>query len=175
VHIKVKLALEIVRAKLAKMRLVPDNEGGLANLMVPCPAREEGIYCGSNVLEVLLDEFALLEGGVGLTVSRMRDRGSIQTHDGSWWGQWGSPSYPPSRTIPLKSISLGINILSLSVVFIGPHGVVQRGCWPLWVMRDSAASRSIFSHIVWEFFLPLRRLAVGGWVCGVANEFKIFG
>ena len=62
-HIKVKLALEVVRAKLAKMRLVPDNEGSLANLMVPCPAREEGIYCGSNVLEVLLDEFALLEGG----------------------------------------------------------------------------------------------------------------
>jgi hypothetical protein len=63
VHVKVKLALEVVRAKLAKVRLVPDDDGRLADLVVPRPAGEECVHCGRDVLDVLLDKLALLGGG----------------------------------------------------------------------------------------------------------------
>jgi hypothetical protein len=97
-----------------------------------------------------------------------------RTYERGWRRRRGSPSWPSSATIPLKGIGLGIDILSLPVV-IGPPGVVYRCCWPLRMMRDSTASRCIVSHIVWEFFLPMGGLPIGGWMRGIANEFKIFG
>ena len=43
-HVKVKLALEVVRTKLAKVRLVPDHVRRLADLVISCPARQEGVH-----------------------------------------------------------------------------------------------------------------------------------
>ena len=39
VDIEVKFALEVVRTELAKVRLVPDDEGRLADFVEPCPTR----------------------------------------------------------------------------------------------------------------------------------------
>ena len=64
VHVKVKLAFEVVRTKLAKVRLVPDDDGRLADLVVPRPAREERVHGGRDVLNILLDKLALVGGGV---------------------------------------------------------------------------------------------------------------
>jgi hypothetical protein len=82
VHIKVKLALEVIRAKLAKMRLVPDDDGRLADLVEPGPAREKGVHGGGDVFEVLLDELALL-GGEGGVVIRLCERRK-QRRDVQW-------------------------------------------------------------------------------------------
>lgn len=62
VDIEVKLALEVVRTELAKVRLVPDDDGRLADFVEPCPARQEGVHRRCDVLEVLLDELALWGG-----------------------------------------------------------------------------------------------------------------
>ena len=77
------------------------------------------------------------------------------THDGCWRRWWASPRYPPSIAIPL-SIGLGINVLALRIIFINPLRVLllQRS-WGLRVLRDSAAGRSVVSHIVWEFFFAM--------------------
>lgn len=58
-YIEVELALEVVAAELAKVRLVPDDGVGLADLVEARPAREKGIDDRRDVLEVLVDEFAL--------------------------------------------------------------------------------------------------------------------
>lgn len=63
VHIKVKLALEVVRAKLAKVRLVPDHVRRLADLVEPRPAGKEGVHDGRDMFQVLLYEFTLNGGG----------------------------------------------------------------------------------------------------------------
>jgi hypothetical protein len=59
VHIKVELSLEVVAAELAKVRLVPHDAIRLADLVEARPAREEGVDNRGDVLEVLLNEFAL--------------------------------------------------------------------------------------------------------------------
>lgn len=69
-HIKVKLALEVVRAKLAKVRLVPDHVRRFANLVEPRPAGKERIYDRRDMFQVLLYELALKGGG-----EREQDRG----------------------------------------------------------------------------------------------------
>ena len=43
-HVKVKLALEVVRTKLAKVRLVPDHVRRLADLVISCPTRQECVH-----------------------------------------------------------------------------------------------------------------------------------
>ena len=43
VHVKVKVALEVVRTKLAKVRLVPYHVRRLADLVIPCPTRQESV------------------------------------------------------------------------------------------------------------------------------------
>jgi hypothetical protein len=63
VDVKVKLALEVVRAKLAKVRLVPDHVWRLADLVEPRPAGKKGVYDGRDMFQVLLYEFALKVGG----------------------------------------------------------------------------------------------------------------
>lgn len=50
VHVKVKLALEVVRTKLAKVRLVPDHVRRLADLVIPRPARQEGVHSRRDML-----------------------------------------------------------------------------------------------------------------------------
>ena len=62
VHVKVELALEVVRPKLAKVGFIPHDEVGEPNLVEAGPAREEGVDCWRDVFPVLLDEFGL--GGV---------------------------------------------------------------------------------------------------------------
>ena len=57
--IKVELALEVVGAELAKVRLVPDDDVGLADGVVARPAREEGVDDRGDVFEVLEEELAL--------------------------------------------------------------------------------------------------------------------
>jgi len=63
VHIKVKLAPEVVRAKLAKVRLVPDHVRRFANLVEPRPAGKERVYDGRDMFQVLLYELGLKGGG----------------------------------------------------------------------------------------------------------------
>jgi hypothetical protein len=101
--------------------------------------------------------------------------GLVTTHEGSGWRRWSSPRYPPSTAILLRSIDLGIDILTLRVVFVDPLRLVLRRCWGLRVMCDSAAGRSIVSHIIWKFFLSVRRFPVGSRVGGIMDEFKVFG
>jgi len=52
-HIEVELALEIMRAKLAKVGLIPNNDIRRANFVKPRPAREKGVDNGWNFVEVL--------------------------------------------------------------------------------------------------------------------------
>ena len=59
VHIEVELALEVVAAELAKVRLVPDDGVGLADFVKACPAREQRVDDGWDVFEVLEEELAL--------------------------------------------------------------------------------------------------------------------
>jgi hypothetical protein len=59
VDVKVELALEVVRPELAKVRLVPDDEARLADLVKAGPTGEEGVDDGREVLQVLKDELAL--------------------------------------------------------------------------------------------------------------------
>jgi hypothetical protein len=81
---------------------------------------------------------------------------ATSTHDGCGWRWWASPRYSPSMTIPLKSTGLGINVLALRIVFINPLRVLLLGRpLGLRVVRDSAAGRSVVSHIVWEFFFAV--------------------
>jgi|SRR5712671_2433375 len=61
-HVEVKLALEVVRAELAKVRLVPDYEWGLADFVKTRPARKKGVCGGCDMFQVLLDELALRWG-----------------------------------------------------------------------------------------------------------------
>ena len=62
-HIKVKLAPEVVRAKLAKVRLVPDHVRRFSDLVEPRPAGKERVYDGRDMFQVLLYELALKRGG----------------------------------------------------------------------------------------------------------------
>lgn len=64
-HIKVKLAPEVVRAKLAKVRLVPDHVRRFSNLVEPRPAGKERVYDGRDMFQVLFYELALKRGGEG--------------------------------------------------------------------------------------------------------------
>ena len=50
VHVKVKLALEVVRTKLAKVRLVPYHVRRLADFVIPCPTRQEGVHGRCDML-----------------------------------------------------------------------------------------------------------------------------
>lgn len=59
VDVEVELALEVVRAELAKVGLVPHDHVCEADLVEAGPAREERVDGGGEVLEVLGDEFAL--------------------------------------------------------------------------------------------------------------------
>ena len=101
--------------------------------------------------------------------------GCTTTHNRSGRRRRGSPSYPTSAAIPLRSTGFGIYIFTLPVVFVIPLRVALRRFGTRRGMIDSAASRSVFCHIEWEFFLPMRGIPVGVWVGRIANEFKIFG
>ena len=59
VHVEVELALEVVRAELAEVRLVPDDDVRLADRVEARPAREEGVDDRGDVFEVLEEELAL--------------------------------------------------------------------------------------------------------------------
>ena len=59
VDVEVELALDVVGAELAKVRLVPDDDVGLADVVEARPAREESVHDGRDVLEVLQEELAL--------------------------------------------------------------------------------------------------------------------
>lgn len=104
---------------------------------------------------------------------------AMTTHDGCGWRRWASPRYPPSMAIPLKGIGLGVNILTLRVVFINPLRVLLlRRSWGLRVLLlcDPAAGRSVVCHIVRKFFFAVWRLPVGGGcVDRIADEFEVFG
>ena len=63
-HVKVKLAFEVVRTELSKVRFVPNDEVRPADTMETGPTREKGIEDGGYVLEVLGDELALEVGYV---------------------------------------------------------------------------------------------------------------
>ena len=87
VHVKVKLAPEVVRAKLAKVRLVPDHVGRLADLVEPRPAGQQGIHGRRDMFQVLLEELALKGGGGrGCLVDDVSDgeKGGGQGNDVRW-------------------------------------------------------------------------------------------
>lgn len=58
-HVEVELAFEVVRAELSKVSLVPNDDVRVPNFVEARPARKEGINCGSDVLCILVEEFAL--------------------------------------------------------------------------------------------------------------------
>jgi hypothetical protein len=60
--IEIELALEVMRAKLAKVSFVPDDDVRCANFVEPCPAGEEGIYSRCDVFLILKNELFLLDG-----------------------------------------------------------------------------------------------------------------
>src|SRR5579863_7463739 len=184
VHVKVKLALEIVRAKFAKVRLVPDHVRRLADLVEARPAGKEGVHNGRDMFQVLLYELALKVWG-----GREREKGATEvgvsdgdkgeslatTHDGSGWRRRASPRYPSSTAVLLKTTGLGIDVFTLRVVFVDPWRAVLRRCWGLRVMYDPAAGRSVVGHVIWEFFDAGRRFPVSSRVGGIMDKFKVFG
>lgn len=58
-HVEVKLALEVMRSKLAEVGLVPDDDVGMPNFVEPCPAGEKGVDYGWYVFQVLKEELSL--------------------------------------------------------------------------------------------------------------------
>lgn len=60
VNVEIKLALEVVRPKFAKVGLVPDHQVCEPDFMKTRPAGEEGVYRRWNVFRVLLDKFGLV-------------------------------------------------------------------------------------------------------------------
>ena len=79
VHVKVELALEVVRPKLAKVGFIPHDEVGEPNLVEAGPAREEGVDDGLEHVEVLVYKFFLSERvhcqmKLAAAVRRMRTR-----------------------------------------------------------------------------------------------------
>lgn len=59
VDIEVELALQVMRAEFSKVRLVPDNDVRMPNLIEARPARKKCVYCWRQVLQILLEEFRL--------------------------------------------------------------------------------------------------------------------
>ena len=57
--IKVKLALEIVRAEFAKMSFIPNDNIGCTNFVVSRPTGEKSVYYGWDVFDVLKNKFRL--------------------------------------------------------------------------------------------------------------------
>jgi hypothetical protein len=58
-HVKVELSLQVVRAEFTEMGFIPYDDVGFTDLVETGPAGEEGVYCGWDMFEVLLDEFSL--------------------------------------------------------------------------------------------------------------------
>ena len=58
-NIKVKLALEIMRAKFAKMGFIPNNNIGCTNFVVSRPTGEKSVDNGWEVFDVLKNKFRL--------------------------------------------------------------------------------------------------------------------
>jgi hypothetical protein len=58
-HIKVELALEVVRAELPEMCFVPNDDTRLADVMETRPAGKQCVDDRGDVLEVLQEEFFL--------------------------------------------------------------------------------------------------------------------
>lgn len=78
-HVKVKLAFEVMRPKLAKVGFIPYNDVGGAYFVETRIAREEGVDDGLEHVEVLVYKFFLSERvhcqmKLAAAVRRMRTR-----------------------------------------------------------------------------------------------------
>ena len=93
------------------MGLVPDDQVRKPNFMKACPAREEGVYCGWDMFQVLLDEFGLV-GGMGQSTGGDAAEG---TYDGRGRRRVRLV-YPPAVDSTGCKPLLGINTLSFVVV-----------------------------------------------------------
>ena len=58
-NIKVKLALEIMRAEFAKMGFIPNDNIGCTNFVVSRPTGEKSVDNGWEVFNVLINKFGL--------------------------------------------------------------------------------------------------------------------
>lgn len=58
-NIKVKLALEIMRAKFAKMGFIPNDNIRCSNFVVSRPTGEKSVDDGWEVFDVLINKFRL--------------------------------------------------------------------------------------------------------------------
>ena len=58
-NIKVKLALDIMRAKFAKMGFIPNDNIGCTDFVEPRPTGEKSVDDGWDVFDVLKNEFRL--------------------------------------------------------------------------------------------------------------------
>ena len=65
-YIEVELALEVMRAELPEMSLVPDDEVGFPDFVEAGPAGKECVDSRGEVFEVLLEELSLQERGTGV-------------------------------------------------------------------------------------------------------------
>ena len=64
--IEVELALEVMRAELPEMSLIPDDEVGFPDFVEAGPAGKECVDSRGKMFEVLLEELSLQEGGMGV-------------------------------------------------------------------------------------------------------------
>lgn len=94
VHVEVELALEVVRAELAKVRLVPHDDVGGADFVEARVACEEGVDDGWEVFEILEREF-FLRGVSGCVY-----RGSSRAHTSDVGGGSGGCG---SRPLPRRA------------------------------------------------------------------------
>ena len=70
-NIKVKLALEVMRAKFAKMGFIPNDNIGCTNFVVSRPAGEKSVDDGWEVFDVLINKFGLRSRLCSATTERM--------------------------------------------------------------------------------------------------------
>ena len=58
-NIKVKLALDVMRAEFAKMGFIPNDNIGCTNFVVSRPTGEKSVDDGWEVFDVLINKFRL--------------------------------------------------------------------------------------------------------------------
>ena len=111
--IEVELALEVVAAELAKVCFVPDDDRGMPDAVEACPAREQRVDDGRDMLEVLLYELALRGDGQRSSGSR----GKQNTYYGRRRRRWRATRTSTTQR-HFGGPHLGVDILALVVVLV---------------------------------------------------------
>ena len=126
--IEVELMLEVLQAELAKVGLIPDDDGDLTTLWNQVQHDRRAYTIGT-----MCSKFCWMNSCCGQMVD-VGETDSSDMYKGSWQRRRGLPSYPTSTATPQKGICFSINNVLLPVVFIDPllyclscHRVLQAG------------------------------------------------